>query len=264
MTLGAGGGLDFIQPRPLQLRAAAELAQAAPDEMPISVLVVDPRPLFREALSRLLEGFEEFGVEKPISTLEELFRRALDNSASDKTLWVAVVGAPALSQIEEQALLEGTRYGKSLKLLILADDYNEETICRLLMLGCSGYLPGDASAEVLRKAILAVARGEIWAERHLVTRTLQQALVAAGTEAILTSREREILGLLRAGNTNRQIAAQLFISPETVKWHMRKVFSKIGVKDRLEATLYARENNIFPRQERPPVGATLKVVDRRP
>jgi DNA-binding NarL/FixJ family response regulator len=237
--------------------AAAELARQC-NKMPISVLVVDPRPLVRDALSRLLEGYPELGVEKAVSTLGELFLRS-----SDQNLCVAVVGAPALGQIEDQALLEGTRYGKSLKLLVLADDYNEETICRLLMLGCSGYLPGDASAEVLRKAILAVARGEIWAERHLVTRTLQQALAAAGTEAILTSREREVLGLLRAGHTNRQIAAQLFLSPETVKWHMRKVFSKIGVKDRLEATLYARENNIFPRQEKAVLGAGLKVADRR-
>ena len=228
---------------------AAPLADAKEtwvlEAMPISVLVVDPRPLVREALSHLLAGHEEFEVGRPASSLEELFLRPLE-----KALNVALVGAPALQQIDEQALMEGTRYGKSVRVLVLADEYNEETICRLLMLGCSGYLSGEASAEVLKKAILAVARGEIWAERHLVTRTLQQALASAGTDAMLTSREREILGLVRMGHTNRQIAELLFISPETVKWHMRKVFSKIGAKDRLEATLYARENNIFPRQDR--------------
>lgn len=213
--------------------------------MPISVVIVDPRPLVREALSRLLGEESELQVEEPACRLEELFARAVDGPVC-----VAVAGPPAWQQIEEQFLLEHARYGEGIKLLILADEYNEETICRMLMLGCRGYLAGDVSTDVLKKAIQAVARGEIWAERHLVARTLQQALTASGSEAILTARERDILGLLRTGYTNRQIAGHLFISPETVKWHMRRVFGKIGAKDRLEAALYAREHNIFPRLER--------------
>ena len=213
--------------------------------MAIPVLVVDPRPLFREAITRLLEGYPDLEVGEPLSTAEELFRLT-----PGKPLCVALVGAQALHNLDEQAVMEATRQGRPLRLLILAEEYNENTICRLLMLGCSGFLAGDVSTETLRRAIAAVARGEIWAERHLVTRTLLQALTAAGTDALLTSREREILGLLRVGHSNRQIADTLFISPETVKWHIRKVFSKIGAKDRLEATLYARDHNIFPRQER--------------
>lgn len=209
------------------------------------VLVVDPRPLVREALTRLLEGEGEFEVGRPVPTLEELFIQP-----GERQQVVALVGAPALRQLDEQALREGTRFGRSLRILVLADEYSEETVCRLLMLGCSGYLAAEASGDTLRKAIQAVARGEIWAERHLVARTLQQALAAAGTDDLLTTREREILGLLRAGHTNRQIAELLFISPDTVKWHIRKVFAKIGVKDRLEATLWARSNNIFPKLEK--------------
>jgi DNA-binding NarL/FixJ family response regulator len=64
--------------------------------------------------------------------------------------------------------------------------------------------------------------------------------------------------LLRVGHSNRQIAETLFISPETVKWHIRQVFNKIGAKDRLEAMLYARDHNIFPRQER-----TERAVQKR-
>ncbi len=213
--------------------------------MPILVLVVDPRPLVREALTRLLEGEGEFEVDRPVPALEELFAQA----AADR-LVVALVGAPAFRQADEQALREATQLGKSLRILVLADDYNEEAVCRLLMLGCSGYLSRDASGDTLRKAIQAVARGEIWAERQVVARTLQRALAAAGADDLLTSREREILGLLRGGHTNRQIGESLFISPDTVKWHIRKVFAKIGAKDRLEATLWARANNIFPKLEK--------------
>ncbi len=213
--------------------------------MPILVLVVDPRPLVREALTRLLEGEGEFEVSRPVPVLEELFARA----AGGRPV-VALVGVPALRQADEQALRETTRLGKPLRILVLADEYSEEAVCRWLMLGCSGYLSGDASGDTLRKAIQAVARGEIWADRQVVARTLQQALAAAGADDLLTSREREILGLLRGGHTNRQIAELLFISPDTVKWHIRKVFAKIGAKDRLEATLWARANNIFPKLEK--------------
>jgi len=213
--------------------------------MPILVLVVDPRPLVREALTRLLVGEGEFEVGRPVPTLEELFVR---EPAGRQV--VALVGAPALRQAGEQALREATRSGRSLRILVLADEYNEEAVCRLLMLGCSGYLSADASGDTLKKAIEAVARGEIWAERQMVARTLQRALAAAGADDLLTSREREILGLLRGGHTNRQIAELLFISPDTVKWHIRKVFGKIGARDRLEATLWARANNIFPKLER--------------
>ena len=213
--------------------------------MQISVVVVDPRPLVRDALSRLLRDDQELQVEEPASGLEEFLGRT-----PELPVCVAVVGSQAWQQLDQQVLLEKTRYGKGIKVLILADEYQEETICRMLMLGCSGYLAADVSVDVLKKAIHAVARGEIWAERHLMARTLQQALTASGSETILTARERDVLGLLRAGCTNRQIAAHLFLSPETVKWHMRKVFGKIGAKDRLEAALYARENNIFPRPEK--------------
>ena len=195
--------------------------------MLIPVVVVDGRPLVREALTRLLAGETELRVGQPLATVEELFARVSPSRV------VAVVGAAALRRIDEHLVREGARFGKSLRILVLEDEYNEDSVCRLLMLGCAGCLAGDTSVATLKKAILAVARGEIWAERHLVSRTLQQALVSAGTDDLLTSREREILGLLRAGQTNRQIAEALFISPETVKWHIRKVFGKIGAKDRL-------------------------------
>lgn len=220
--------------------------------MAIHVQVVDPRPLVQEALTCLLQGNSEFHVAHPVGAVADLFdNQVLANQVPEGDVRVVVAGALALDQLGEQALIAGLRSGHSARLLVLVDSYDERTVCRLLMLGCSGYLPRDAPAETLTKAILAVARGEIWAERHLVTRTLQQALATGGADETLTGREREILGLLRLGHTNRQIAGQLFISPETVKWHIRKLFSKIGVRDRLEAALYAREHNIFPRQERP-------------
>src|SRR5688572_14691392 len=102
--------------------------------MPILVLVVDPRPVVREALTRLLEGEGKFELGRSVPTVEELFVQAPVGRQV-----VALVGAPALRQADEQALREATRFGKPLRILVLADEYTEETVCRLLMLGCSGY-----------------------------------------------------------------------------------------------------------------------------
>jgi len=227
--------------------------------MLIRVVVVDPRPLVREAITRLLEGDGGFLVGVPVSALEELVQQAIDPNQL-----VAVVGAPAMRECEEQFVREVTRLSKSFHILVLADDPSDDAICRLLLLGCRGCLAEDASGATLKKAIEAVARGQIWAERRLVARSLQQALAAADTDHLLTGREREILGLLRAGRSNHQIAEALYISPDTVKWHLRRVFAKIGAKDRLEATLWARANNVFPRLERldRPVVAP-RLPDRR-
>jgi DNA-binding NarL/FixJ family response regulator len=200
--------------------------------------------LVREALTRLLEGEADFSLQVPLPALDDLFCRLPDGSHL-----VAVVGATALRPVDEPRLRYGAKSSKSLRILVLADDYNEETICRLLLLGVAGYLGGEASTDTLKKAIRAVARGEIWAERQLVARAFHQALTADAADDILTSRERQILGLLRAGHPNRRIAELLFLSPDTVKWHLRKVFSKIGAKDRFEAALWARANLVFPKAE---------------
>lgn len=211
--------------------------------MAISVLVVDPRPLFRQAISGLLAGHKNLGVAEPVATIQDLVALGWDKGG------VAVVGVQALELCDEAAVREASRTAGFPRLLVLGDQCREEELCRLLALGCSGYLGGEATAEALTKAIEAVAAGQIWAPRHLVARALHRALSAAGADALLTSREREILGLLRLGHTNRQIGEALFISPDTVKWHFRKILPKIRVKDRLQAALYARENHIFPRQD---------------
>jgi DNA-binding NarL/FixJ family response regulator len=202
--------------------------------MAIAVVVVDPRPIVRDALTRLLEGDEDLRIQRPVAGLSGL------EPGADAGPLVALVAEAALNQTDDQTLRQTARFVRPVRLLLLGARFTEEAICGLLLAGWSGCLAADTSPGTLKKAIAAVARGEIWADRRLVARVLDRALSAAGGGGILTVREGKIAGLLDLGYTNRQIAETLCISPDTVKWHLRRVFAKLGAKDRVEAALRVR------------------------
>lgn len=105
----------------------------------------------------------------------------------------------------------------------------EEEVIRLLQRGYRGYLGPNDPLSRLKLALEALRRGEIWASRELLTRTL-------GTLAApqLTEREQEVLQLLAGGLSNRTIAERLGISERTVKAHVSNLFDKHGVRNRTE------------------------------
>ncbi|ADI13356.1 transcriptional regulator, LuxR family [Truepera radiovictrix DSM 17093] len=105
----------------------------------------------------------------------------------------------------------------------------EDDVIRLLQRGYRGYLsPQDDDAQLF-KALQALRRGEIWASRELLTRT-----IGSLSTPQLTEREREVLGLLAQGLSNRAIGERLGISERTVKTHVANLFDKFGVRTRLE------------------------------
>lgn len=108
----------------------------------------------------------------------------------------------------------------------------------LIRLGCMGWLPPDASPALLRRAIDRVSLGEYWVPRKYLTQILQ-GFISQQNPSKLTPREEEILGLIAKGHKNREIAEKLFVSLETVRWHIRSIYSKLGVHDRLNAAMYA-------------------------
>ncbi len=108
----------------------------------------------------------------------------------------------------------------------------------LLHLGCSGVLPENSPVENVQRAIEAVAMGELWFPRKVLSNAIR-ALLSTVTANRLTTREREILRLIGRGCNNRVIAETLFISRETVRWHVRSLYAKIGTHDRKKVTAIA-------------------------
>jgi len=127
-----------------------------------------------------------------------------------------------------------------LHILVVCAVDDSSLLERYLRLGCNGVVPKTASDETLRRAVQAVFEGELWVPRKLLSRLVQNALFGEPGRR-LTRRESEVLKLICSGSTNQEIADHLFISRETVRWHVRSLYGKIGVKDRESAIRYALE-----------------------
>jgi DNA-binding NarL/FixJ family response regulator len=136
---------------------------------------------------------------------------------------------------------ETIEFGRAVQVLVYVPMELPAVVEKLLRMGCMGVLSQNVSPRNVRRAIQAVTGGQIWAGRQVLSGMLQAELMSAYPRR-LTARETEILRLIAKGFKNREIAEKLFISRETVRWHVRSLYSKIGVQDRLSATFYATEH----------------------
>jgi DNA-binding NarL/FixJ family response regulator len=121
---------------------------------------------------------------------------------------------------------------ESIQILIITRERNEEELKRLLRLGYAGFVDPSISATELERALANVNAGEIWASRRIISGALHDTLNAANQNSKLTSRESEILKHIAAGHDNQWIAEQLFITRDTVRWHLRSAYAKLGIHDR--------------------------------
>lgn len=121
-----------------------------------------------------------------------------------------------------------------LKTIVLVRDKRSDAEKRWVKLGCMGVISENAAPSVLAASILAVAADEIWASRCALSSMVKE-LLTAGTSAGFTTRESEIVALLASGKNNVQMAAALCISRETVRWHLRGIYKKIGIHGRKQA-----------------------------
>ena len=140
--------------------------------------------------------------------------------------------------------------GAAARVIVLTTFDNDETVFDGLRAGAVGYLLKDVSSAKLVEAIRAAARGESFLQPSIAAKVLaefnrleERAAAAPPTALIdpLSERELEILRQLSAGDSNKEIAAHLFITEGTVKNHVTNILGKLGVRDRTQAALRARE-----------------------
>ena len=110
---------------------------------------------------------------------------------------------------------------------------------RLLLLGCYGFVNDRITAPSLARALRAVAAGEISAGRKVLSGAVQRLLAGVAAPK-LTNREQEVLSLIGQRLSNKRIAEQLFISGETLRWHLRNLYAKTEMRTRSELLEYAR------------------------
>lgn len=127
------------------------------------------------------------------------------------------------------------------------DDYVYEA----LRLGASGFLLKDAPAEDLVRAVRVVARGDQLLAPSITRRIIAEATRRRGTVpraspllAELTAREHEVLELIARGLSNLEIAGRLFLAEQTVKTHVSRVLTKLHLRDRAQAVVFAYEHGV--------------------
>jgi len=213
--------------------------------MTIRVLLVDDQALFREGLETLLSVHDDIQVVGQACNGQE----AVEVAAKVKPDVVLMdVRMPVLDGVRATSLLKKAHPHCGVIVLTTFDD--DEYIFEALRVGAVGYLLKDVASNQLVEAIRATARGESILEPSIAAKVIAEftrvsSLVSKGkVEGLvepLSDREIEILSLITRGATNKEIANQLYIAEGTVKNHVTHILSKLGVRDRTQAALKARD-----------------------
>lgn len=145
----------------------------------------------------------------------------------DPTLFFARQGF--IEELANTDLMKLTDYGKLAYVQAILDQDTPEAVTKLLRIGCRGVLPFRFSFMLFRRAVLKMLDGEIWAHGSIEANLLAGLRRAnAGKQRTLSPRQEQILELISLGHKNPAIAEALFISLETVRWHTRRLYRKIG------------------------------------
>ena len=213
--------------------------------MAIRVLLVDDQALFREGLETLLSVHKDIQVVGQASNGQEAVAVA---AKVHPDVVLMDVRMPILDGVRATRLLKETL--PQCKVIVLTTFDDDEYIFDALRTGAAGYLLKDVASARLVEAIRATARGESILEPSVAAKVIAEftrvsSLVpAAQMEQLvepLSERELEILALIARGASNKEIASQLFIAEGTVKNHVTHILGKLGVRDRTQAALRARE-----------------------
>ena len=204
----------------------------------IEVILVDDHRVVVEGLTLLLDAFPDVQVVGSATDGGEGAALAI-SLAPDVVLMdlsmPGVDGVQATRLIVEQA--------PETAVVVLTTSSDRDMVLRSLDAGAVGYMMKDTDPRALHEGIQAAAAGGSPIDPRVARALVEtRRKTSAGEASLLTSKQREVLALVAAGQSNRLVAKQLGVTEKTVKAHLTQIYAAIGVTDRVQATLWARDH----------------------
>jgi DNA-binding NarL/FixJ family response regulator len=215
---------------------------------PIRVLIVDDQALVRVGFRMILEIEPDLRVVGEAADGDQAVARALDLQPDVVLMDVRMPGTDGIAATRR--LTEVEQCGARVVMLTTFD--MDEYVYEALHAGASGFLLKDVQPELLVAGIRAVHSGESLLAPTVTRRMIESFLdrprtidhTARDRLTSLTARESETLQLIARGLTNAEIASELFVSETTVKTHVGRILMKLGLRDRVQAVIFAYETGL--------------------
>ncbi|GAA4401474.1 response regulator transcription factor [Tsukamurella soli] len=214
--------------------------------MAITVFIADDQAMVRQGFGALLAAQPDISVvgDAPDGSVAvaEAARLRPDVILMD-------VRMPVMNGLEAAA--EILRAHPRTRVLMLTTFDIDDYVYEALRIGASGFMLKDAPADELVRAVRVVHDGQALLAPSVTRRLIAEVTATRARRraqpaelGTLTPREREVLEAVAAGRSNAEIAADLYVSEQTVKTHVSKVLAKLGLRDRAQAVVYAYENAV--------------------
>lgn len=225
-------------------------------EPTVRVVLVDDQELVRSGLRRILRRRDGFEIVAECADGSEV-PGVLDELTAGVDVVVMDLRMRTVDGIT--ATREVLARGDGPPVLVLTTFDDDEMLSGALRAGAAGFLLKDSSADDLIRAVRTVAEGGNWLDPSVTGRVLNRfrsiapapVRPAAGATDPLTVRELEVLGRIALGRSNSEIAGDLVISELTVKSHVGRIFTKLGLRDRPAAIVYAYDHGLVAPQSAP-------------
>jgi DNA-binding NarL/FixJ family response regulator len=210
------------------------------------VVLADDQPLVRAGFRMILEAEDDIDVAGEASDGEEavaVTRQLQPDVVLMDIQMPKVDGLEATRRIAQDASTDS-------RILILTTFERDDYVFEALRAGASGFMLKNAAPEDLVRAVRVVATGDALLDPAITRRVIEDYAQRAAPRkdharlARLTEREREVLRLLATGKSNAELAAHLYLGEGTVKTHVSHVLGKLGLRDRVQAVVFAYETGL--------------------
>ena len=207
----------------------------------IRIVVVDDHKVVQTGLRSYLESFPDLEVVGAASSGEEALER-LEG-------WMPDVVVMDIRMPGGMDGVEATRRVRALsphtQVVVLTAHTDDDRVVGALRAGAIGYVRKDAAPEVFLDAVRGAARGRTVLDPSVAGSVLQDLARGSGLAEPLSEREKEVLGQLAHGRTNREIAEALHVSEDTIKTHVGNILAKLQLAHRTQAVIYALKQGLI-------------------